>query len=258
MQKPKRIVIAGPIGVGKTYACDIVEKETKYKEKGIIVFKEDPDGKNLIKQYNKGISWIELWLIAMVTPLPVILFISPMHPWSFIFMIFGVLSFWILISKKFANKQMRRNFRTQMGFFAGRLRTEIQSVQKSEARVVLYDRDIHEDHLFESTLSHFGGINKSDHLTYTALNQAVMMFIPEPDAIFYLKKTPAECLEGVRVRVAQRRARGESTQGEEGITLEYLTHLCWEYDEWAGMQKNVKIFTNTNDLMDEINKSLVL
>jgi deoxyadenosine kinase len=85
------------------------------------------------------------------------------------------------------------------------------------------DRTIYEDAIFARTLRDMELMEPRDYETYVNLFRNLSNFMCRPNVIIYLDVTPANSLERIK-----QRNRGI----ESGITLEYLTRLHDNYEEF--------------------------
>jgi len=85
------------------------------------------------------------------------------------------------------------------------------------------DRTIYEDAVFAKMLSDIGLMEERDYRTYLQLFRHMSNFMCRPSVIVYLDVKPERSLERVRLR---------SRDVETGLTLEYLTSLYNEYENF--------------------------
>ncbi len=85
------------------------------------------------------------------------------------------------------------------------------------------DRTIYEDAVFAKMLSDIGLMDERDYRTYLQLFRHMSNFMCRPSVIVYLDVKPERSLERVRMR---------SRDVETGLTLEYLTSLYNEYENF--------------------------
>ena len=91
-------------------------------------------------------------------------------------------------------------------------------------RPAVQDRTIYEDSVFARMLSDSGLMDERDYRTYVQLFRHMSNFMCKPNLIVYLDVDPATSLERVRER---------SRSNESPITLEYLTALHREYENFV-------------------------
>ena len=92
-------------------------------------------------------------------------------------------------------------------------------------RSAVQDRTIYEDSVFAKMLADTGLMDERDYRTYVQLFRHMSNFMCKPNVIIYLDVDPETSLARVRER-----SRGVET----GLTLEYLTALYAEYEEFVG------------------------
>ena len=85
------------------------------------------------------------------------------------------------------------------------------------------DRTIYEDAVFAKSLVQLGLMEKRDYETYLSLFRHMSNFMCRPHVIVYLDVRPERSMERVRER-----SRGVET----GVTVEYLTSLYQEYENF--------------------------
>jgi deoxyadenosine/deoxycytidine kinase len=85
------------------------------------------------------------------------------------------------------------------------------------------DRTIYEDAIFARTLRDMDLMDRRDYETYVTLFRNLSNFMCRPNVIIYLDVTPEKSMERIKAR-----DRGV----ESGITLEYLTRLYDNYEEF--------------------------
>lgn len=131
-------------------------------------------------------------------------------------------------------------------FFLGH-RAEQYLEASRDSRSAILDRSIYEDaHIFARALHHMGNLSERDFLAYRKLFDLVVLSLPRPDLLIYLK-TPVPVLMD-RIR---RRARNMET----GITPEYLTLLTSFYDEWLAAFDLCPVLTIYTDTLDFVHES---
>ncbi|HQT95298.1 MAG TPA: deoxynucleoside kinase [Thermoanaerobaculaceae bacterium] len=85
------------------------------------------------------------------------------------------------------------------------------------------DRTIYEDAIFARTLRDMELMDPRDYETYVTLFRNLSNFMCRPNVIIYLDVTPEKSMERIRLR-----SRGV----ESGITVEYLTRLYNNYEDF--------------------------
>ncbi len=85
------------------------------------------------------------------------------------------------------------------------------------------DRTIYEDAIFARTLRDMELMDPRDYQTYVTLFRNLSNFMCRPNVIIYLDVTPEKSMERIRLR-----SRGV----ESGITVEYLTRLYNNYEDF--------------------------
>jgi deoxyadenosine kinase len=85
------------------------------------------------------------------------------------------------------------------------------------------DRTIYEDAIFARTLRDMELMEPRDYETYVSLFRNLSNFMCRPNVIIYLDVTPEKSME---------RIRGRDRVVESGITVDYLTRLYNNYEEF--------------------------
>lgn len=99
---------------------------------------------------------------------------------------------------------------------------------------IIQDRSIYEDLIFAKMLHDDGKISKTQYRTYTGMFEVVKQSLRDNTFVVYLKAKPEICLERIKKR---------GRECEKGITLEYLTNLSKNYDEFMEkLKEKVNVF----------------
>ena len=95
------------------------------------------------------------------------------------------------------------------------------------------DRTIYEDAVFAKTLVGLGLMDDRDYRTYVSLFRHMSNFMCRPNVIVYLDVRTERSLERIRMR---------ERSVESGVTLEYLTALYGEYENFlADISRSVPV-----------------
>jgi deoxyadenosine/deoxycytidine kinase len=94
-----------------------------------------------------------------------------------------------------------------------------------------------------------GDLAERDYLAYRRLFELVMMSLPRPNLLIYLKAP---------VRVLMDRIRRRARNMETGITPEYLTLLDSFYDDWLGSFDMCPVLTIRTDDLDFVHQQIHL
>jgi deoxyadenosine/deoxycytidine kinase len=140
------------------------------------------------------------------------------------------------------------SFHLQVFFLGHRAEQYMQAV--SDSRSAILDRSIYEDFfIFARALHHMGDLAERDYLAYRRLFELVMMSLPRPNLLIYLKAP---------VRVLMDRIRRRARNMETGITPEYLTLLDSFYDDWLGSFDMCPVLTIRTDDLDFVHQQIHL
>ena len=119
----------------------------------------------------------------------------------------------------------RYAFHSQMFFLSRRLRHHRRLLDFPGS--VVQDRSVYEDaEIFARLLYEQGHIEERDYRTYRELYEVLVLFLPPPDLVVYLRASVPTLLQRISLR---------GREFERGITPEYLEQLNAFYASW--MQK---------------------
>ena len=108
------------------------------------------------------------------------------------------------------------------------------------------DRSIYEDaHIFARALHHLGNLSERDYHAYRAVFDLVVVGLPRPDLLLYLRAP---------VPVLHKRIRRRGRDIEGGITPEYLSLLETFYEEWMQVFELCPVLTIRADDLDFVHK----
>jgi len=116
----------------------------------------------------------------------------------------------------------RWSFHLQIYFLSERFKAQVEIGRSSLP--FIQDRTIYEDaEIFARTLHAQGSMTDVDYRNYTSLFGVMVEFLRKPDAILYLRASPATLME----RIARR-----GRESEKGIGIDYIQRLNDAYDDW--------------------------
>jgi deoxyadenosine/deoxycytidine kinase len=120
-------------------------------------------------------------------------------------------------------KDMRRwSFHSQIFFLSRRLRHHHQLLRSPNS--VVQDRSVYEDaEIFARNLYEQGNMGDRDYCSYRELYEVLVLFLPPPDLVVYLKASVPTLLERIR-------KRGRDFERE--ISPLYLQQLNELYNAW--------------------------
>ncbi|HEX9331819.1 MAG TPA: deoxynucleoside kinase [Anaerolineales bacterium] len=135
-------------------------------------------------------------------------------------------------------------FHLQVFFLGHRAEQYLDAVR--DPRSAILDRSIYEDcYIFARALHHMGDVAERDYMAYKRLFDLVMMSLPRPNLLIYLKAPVTVLMDRIR-----RRARNMET----GITPEYLTLLDSFYNDWLGAFDMCPVLTIRTDDLDFVHQ----
>jgi deoxyadenosine/deoxycytidine kinase len=120
-------------------------------------------------------------------------------------------------------KDMRRwSFHSQIFFLSRRLRHHHQLLRSPNS--VVQDRSVYEDaEIFARNLHQQGHMTDRDYHSYRELYEVLVLFLPPPDLVVYLKASVPTLLERIRMR---------GRDFERDISPLYLQQLNELYNAW--------------------------
>ncbi|MEK6479829.1 deoxynucleoside kinase [Catalinimonas sp. 4WD22] len=144
----------------------------------------------------------------------------------------------------FYEDMQRWAFPLQVYFLGHRFRQGL-NLEKHDTGVVL-DRTIYEDaDVFAKNLYRSSYLSKVDYENYLNLYQSMVLIVPKPDILVYLKGKP----ENLKYRISHRGKRGERSY-EQSISLSYLKDLNDCYASWIESYSYSPIITVDIDTID--------
>lgn len=144
--------------------------------------------------------------------------------------------------KDFYRDMKRWAFHSQMHFLALRL-AHHQRLLK-EPGVVIQDRTIYEDaEIFATNLYRSRIMTKREYETYRAMYEAIMVQLPPPDLLVYLRCS---------TRTARRRIRERGRPEEREIPYRYVRRIHDLYEDWFTAWDRSPTLVIESDKMDYI------
>lgn len=108
----------------------------------------------------------------------------------------------------------------------------------AKAQYIVFDRIIHEVAVFSKLQYDIGGSRGHEDTIYWSLYETLVHFIPQPDAIIYLRCS---------IDIALDRIKKRGHQYEQNMDATYLTSLQSYYDNWiAGFLPSRTLTIDTN------------
>lgn len=138
-------------------------------------------------------------------------------------------------------QDMRRwSFHSQIYFLSRRLRHHRRLLDHPGP--VVQDRSVYEDaEIFACNLYRQGNMSERDYRSYRELYEVLVMFLPPPDLVVYLRAS---------VPTLQRRIHLRGREYERSIPDEYLARLNELYDEWVESFTLCPVLTIPSDDLD--------
>ncbi|MFH1530900.1 MAG: deoxynucleoside kinase [Pseudomonadota bacterium] len=144
--------------------------------------------------------------------------------------------------KDFYRDMKRWAFHSQMHFLALRLAHHQRLLE--EPGVVIQDRTIYEDaEIFATNLYRSRIMSKREYESYRAMYEAIMVQLPAPDLLIYLRCS---------VRTARRRIRERGRPEERAIPYRYVRRIHDLYEEWLTSWDRSPTLVLESDKMDYI------
>ena len=134
----------------------------------------------------------------------------------------------------------RYAFHSQMFFLSRRLRHHRRLLDFPGS--VVQDRSVYEDaEIFARLLYEQGHIEERDYRTYRELYEVLVLFLPPPDLVVYLRASVPTLLQRISSR---------GREFERGITPEYLEQLNAFYASWMQAFSLCPVLTVPADDLD--------
>jgi deoxyadenosine/deoxycytidine kinase len=142
----------------------------------------------------------------------------------------------------FYGDMTRYAFHSQIFFLSRRLRHHRRLLDFPGS--VVQDRSVYEDaEIFARALHEQGHIMERDYRTYRELYEVLVLFLPPPDLVVYLRASVPTLLK----RISQR-----GREFERGITPEYLEQLNRFYAAWMQEFSLCPVLTVPADDLDYV------
>ncbi len=140
----------------------------------------------------------------------------------------------------FYQDMARWGFHSQIFFLGRRLRHHLLLLQRPHS--VIQDRTIYEDaEVFARNLYERGDLSERDWRVYRELYETLLMFLPPPDLVLYLRAS---------VPTLQRRIALRGRAFERAISADYLARLNDLYEEWIRRFDLCPVLTIPADRLD--------
>jgi deoxyadenosine/deoxycytidine kinase len=138
-------------------------------------------------------------------------------------------------------RDMRQwSFHSQVFFLSRRLRHHRQIFDRPGT--VVQDRSVYEDaEIFAENLYRQGDMSERDYRTYRELYEAMMLYLPPPDLVVYLRASVPTLLQRIRMR---------GRDFEQDVSAEYLEQLNQLYKEWIEGFSLCQVLTVPSDRLD--------
>lgn len=132
----------------------------------------------------------------------------------------------------------RWSYNLETYFLAQRFK-DVLEISKSDD-VIIQDRTLFEGvHIFVRNNLEQGNLSQRDYDTYMQLFELMMSMVQPPDLLVYLKS-------GISHLVSNIQKRGR--EYEQGISLEYLSGLNRNYEEWIASYKGKVLVIDADNL----------
>jgi deoxyadenosine/deoxycytidine kinase len=137
------------------------------------------------------------------------------------------------------------SFHLQVFFLGHRAQQHMDLAAMPQSAIC--DRSIYEDaFIFARALHQLGNLSDRDYLAYRRLFDMVIMHLPPPDLLIYLKAPVSVLMDRIH-----KRARSIET----GITSDYLALLESFYDDWMETFDICPVLTIRTDDLDFVHKA---
>lgn len=136
----------------------------------------------------------------------------------------------------------RYAFHSQIFFLSRRLRHHRRLLEHPGS--VVQDRSVYEDaEIFARNLFAQGHIGARDYQTYRELYEVLVLFLPPPDLVVYLRASVPTLLRRIAMR---------GREFEQNILPEYLTRLNTLYTSWMDCFSLCPVLTVPADDLDYV------
>lgn len=140
----------------------------------------------------------------------------------------------------FYTDMARWGFHSQIFFLGRRLRHHVMLLRRPNS--VIQDRTIYEDaEIFARNLYERGDLSERDWRVYRELYETLLMFLPPPDLVIYLRAS---------VPTLQRRIAMRGRPFEQAISPDYLGRLNDLYEAWIERFDLCPVLTVPADHLD--------
>ena len=132
------------------------------------------------------------------------------------------------------------SFHSQVFFLSRRLRHHRELLNRPGT--VVQDRTVYEDaEIFAENLYRQGNMSERDYRTYRDLYEAMMLYLPPPDLVVYLRASVSTLLQRIRMR---------GRDFEQDVSSEYLDQLSELYEEWIERFTQCPVLMVPSDNLD--------
>ena len=132
------------------------------------------------------------------------------------------------------------SFHSQVFFLSRRLRHHRELLNRPGT--VVQDRTVYEDaEIFAENLYRQGHMSERDYRTYRDLYEAMMLYLPPPDLVVYLRASVSTLLQRIRMR---------GRDFEQDVSAEYLEQLSQLYEEWIERFMQCPVLMVPSDKLD--------
>ena len=136
------------------------------------------------------------------------------------------------------------SFHLQIFFLGHRASQHLELA--NDKKSAISDRSIYEDaRIFARALHHLDNLTRRDYEAYQAVYERVVLGLPKPDLLLYLKAPVDTLAERIQ-------ARGRPM--ESGITVDYLRLLDSFYDEWLDTFDLCPVLTIPSNDLNFVNR----
>ena len=137
------------------------------------------------------------------------------------------------------------SFHSQTFFLSHRLLVYRELMQCTSSAIL--DRSLYEDaEIFARNLYTQGFLSRRDYETYESLYQTMLLFLPTPDLVVYLRASVPTLLERIQMR---------DRDYERKIHPAYLEQLNLAYEEWVANFTYCPVLTVPSDNLDFVTHS---
>ena len=141
----------------------------------------------------------------------------------------------VSLFERFYQEPNKYSFLLQMNILSSRYETMMKNMRNNDNVCCLFERSILTDkYVFVPTLYDMDQLNEMEYEVFTNMHNCMKHCAQQVDGIIYLQCSP---------EVSYKRILKRNRQGEDGITIDYLTALHNKHEEWLTDYNDIPVYT---------------